>query len=54
MGARAQLLDVREGKLELDFVLSPGQRSTHVLSAVSPACTSAVAVAEYVVEGIEV
>ncbi len=53
-GVRAQLLNVREGKLEMDFVVRPGQRSTHVLNAVSPAWTSSLAVAEYVVERIVV
>ena len=53
-GVRAQLLNVRERKLEMDFVVRPGQRSTHVLNAVSPAWTSSLAVAEYVVERIVV
>ena len=53
-GVRVQLLNVGVGKLEMDFVVRPGQRSTHVLNAVSPAWTSALAVAEYVVERIEV
>jgi hypothetical protein len=44
---------VREGKLEMDFVVRPGERSTHVLNAVSPAWTSSLAVADYVVERIE-
>ena len=52
-GVRAQLLNVREGKLEMDFVVRPGERSTHVLNAVSPAWTSSLAVADYVVERIE-
>ena len=52
-GVRAQLLNVREGKLEMDFVVRPGERSTHVLNAVSPAWTSSLAVADYVVKRIE-
>ena len=38
----------------MDFVVRPGERSTHVLNAVSPAWTSSLAVAEYVVERIVV
>src|SRR5690606_33548861 len=38
-GIRAQLLDVRERKLEMDFVLEGDGRSMHVLNAVSPAFT---------------
>lgn len=38
-GIRAQLLDIRERKLEMDFVLEGDGRSMHVLNAVSPAFT---------------
>ena len=48
-GVRAQLLEIKSGKLEMDFVLRSTDTSTHVLNAVSPAWTSALAVAEYVV-----
>jgi len=51
-GIRAQLLHVPTGKLEMDFVVKSGEKSTHVLNAVSPAWTSALAVGEYVVETI--
>ena len=51
-GVRAQLLHVPSGKLEMDFVVRPGDRSTHVLNAVSPAWTSSLAVADHVVSGI--
>jgi L-2-hydroxyglutarate oxidase LhgO len=51
-GVRAQLIDVLEQRLEMDFVVRPGEGSTHVLNAVSPAWTSALAVAHHVVDGI--
>ena len=52
VGVRAQLLHVPTGRLEMDFVVRDGERSTHILNAVSPAWTSALAVADYVVDGI--
>ena len=53
VGVRAQLLHVPSGKLEMDFVVRPGERSTHVLNAVSPAWTSSLAMAEWIVERID-
>ena len=52
VGVRAQLLHMPTGRLEMDFVVREGDRSTHVLNAVSPAWTSSLAVGEYVVDGI--
>lgn len=52
-GVRAQLIHAPSGRLEMDFVVRQGERSTHVLNAVSPAWTSSLAVAEHVVGGIE-
>ena len=52
VGVRAQLLHVPSGRLEMDFVVRPGERSTHVLNAVSPAWTSSLAMAEWIVERI--
>jgi L-2-hydroxyglutarate oxidase LhgO len=52
-GVRAQLLHVPTGRLEMDFVVHHGVYSTHLLNAVSPAWTSSLAVADYVVTGIE-
>lgn len=49
-GVRAQLVDIRDRRLEMDFIVRPGERSTHVLNAVSPAWTSALAVARHVIE----
>ena len=51
-GVRAQLFYVPTKKLEMDFVVEPGEQSTHILNAVSPAWTSALAVGEYVVDQI--
>ena len=45
-GIRAQLLNVRTNRLEMDFVVRPGTSSTHVLNAVSPGWTTALAMAE--------
>ena len=52
-GVRAQLFDTAQRRLEMDFVVRTGERSTHVLNAVSPAWTSALAVAQHVVDGID-
>src|SRR5579885_1675531 len=49
-GIRAQLVDTRMAELLNDFVIEPGPRSTHVLNAVSPAFTSSLPFAEYVVD----
>lgn len=48
-GVRAQLFHLPTRTLEMDFVVRGDERSTHVLNAVSPAWTSALAVAEHVV-----
>ena len=49
-GVRAQLLHLPTRKLEMDFVVRQGERSTHVINAVSPAWTSALAVADHVMD----
>ena len=51
-GIRAQLLDLRDNRLEMDFVVRPGPASTHVLNAVSPGWTTALAMAEELLPGI--
>ena len=51
-GVRAQLFHLPTRKLEMDFVVRPGEKSTHMLNAVSPAWTSSLAVAAYVIDGI--
>lgn len=52
-GVRAQLFDIGRRRLEMDFVVRDGSGSTHILNAVSPAWTSALAVAEYVLDRIQ-
>ena len=51
-GIRAQLLNVKEKKLEMDFVLEGDSKSFHILNAVSPGFTCALPFAEYVCEEI--
>jgi L-2-hydroxyglutarate oxidase LhgO len=50
VGIRAQLLDRIAHRLVMDFVVEPGERSTHVLNAVSPAFTSAFPFARLVLD----
>lgn len=52
-GIRAQLLNLKTGAMEMDFVVENGPRSLHVLNAVSPAFTCAVPFARHVVATIE-
>jgi (S)-2-hydroxyglutarate dehydrogenase len=52
-GIRAQLVDIKARKLEMDFVLEGDGRSMHVLNAVSPAWTCSIPFSRYVVEQVE-
>lgn len=52
-GIRAQLLDIRRRRLEMDFRFQGDDRSFHVLNAVSPAFTCAIPLAEYLLDRIE-
>lgn len=52
-GIRAQLLNIRTRKLEMDFILEGDKKSMHVLNAVSPAFTCALPFAQYVVDLIQ-
>lgn len=52
-GIRAQLLNIKNRQLEMDFVLQGDQCSFHVLNAVSPAFTCSIPFAEYVVQQIQ-
>ena len=52
VGIRAQLVDRESGTLEMDFVIEQGERSTHVLNAVSPAFTCALPFGEMVAERV--
>lgn len=52
-GIRAQLLDVTNRKLEMDFVIEGDEKSTHLLNAVSPGWTCSISFARYAVDRIE-
>jgi L-2-hydroxyglutarate oxidase LhgO len=52
-GIRAQLLDIKARKLEMDFVIEGDAHSTHLLNAVSPGWTCSIPFAKYVVDRIE-
>lgn len=52
-GIRAQLVNVRERRLEMDFRYEGDDRSFHVLNAVSPAFTCALPFAEHVFDRID-
>jgi len=53
-GIRPQLVNLREGKLEMDYIFQHTDRSTHVLNAISPAFTSSFAFAEMIVNSSKV
>ena len=52
-GIRAQLYDLREHRLEMDFRYEGDDRSFHVLNAVSPAFTCALPLATYLGQRID-
>ena len=52
-GIRAQLLDIRERKLEMDFVFERDEQSLHILNAVSPAFTCAFPFARHICDQVE-
>ncbi len=52
VGIRAQLMDLRKGQLEMDFIIESGADSMHVLNAISPAFTSAFAFAPFLAERV--
>ena len=49
-GIRSQLVDIKTGKLEQDFIVENFQNSTHILNAVSPGWTSALPFGRWVAE----
>ena len=51
-GIRAQLVDMRKRKLEMDFVVEGDNRSMHVLNAVSPGFTCSLPFSDYVCDKI--
>lgn len=52
-GIRAQLLNIKEKKLEMDFIIEGDQHSMHVLNAVSPGFTSSLPFSRYVCDEIK-
>jgi len=52
-GIRAQLLNIKSRKLEMDFVIEGDGKSLHVLNAVSPAWTCALPFATHVCDRID-
>ncbi len=52
-GLRAQLMDLRTRKLEMDFMIEGDARSLHILNAVSPAFTCSLPFARYVCNQID-
>ncbi|NOZ52746.1 MAG: L-2-hydroxyglutarate oxidase [Gammaproteobacteria bacterium] len=52
-GIRAQLVNIKEKKLEMDFIHEGDNRSFHVLNAVSPAFTCSIPFTEYLVREIQ-
>jgi L-2-hydroxyglutarate oxidase LhgO len=52
-GIRAQLLNIKTKKLEMDFVVQGDANSLHVLNAVSPAWTCSIPFASYICDKIE-
>jgi len=52
-GIRAQLLDIKKRKLEMDFVFEGDDKSMHILNAVSPAFTCSIPFSEYICKKIK-
>jgi L-2-hydroxyglutarate oxidase LhgO len=52
-GIRAQLMNIKTRKLEMDFVLQGDAKSLHVLNAVSPAWTCSIPFAGYVCDQLQ-
>lgn len=52
VGIRPQLINIKQGKMEMDFIIETTPDSLHVLNAISPAFTSAFSFAELIVNKI--
>ncbi|MDH4195485.1 MAG: L-2-hydroxyglutarate oxidase, partial [Nitrospirota bacterium] len=52
-GIRAQLVNMKEKRLHMDFVLEGDDKSMHILNAVSPGFTCSIPFSEYVCERIQ-
>ena len=53
-GIRSQLVNLQTGKLEQDFLVLDGDRSTHVLNAVSPGWTSCIPFGKWIAERLNI
>ena len=53
VGIRAQLFNLKEQRLENDFLCHKGPNSTHVLNAISPAFTASFSLADLIIEKSE-
>jgi (S)-2-hydroxyglutarate dehydrogenase len=51
-GIRAQLFNLSEKRLEMDFVVESANNQTHILNAVSPAWTGSLSFGEYVADQV--
>jgi len=52
-GIRAQLVNIKDKKMEMDFILEGDKQSMHVLNAVSPGFTCALPFSKYICDKIE-
>jgi L-2-hydroxyglutarate oxidase LhgO len=52
VGIRPQLINLKKKQLEMDFLIEKDESSLHVLNSISPAFTSSFAVAEHIVDEI--
>ena len=52
-GIRAQLVDIKAQKLEMDFVVEGDDKSIHILNAVSPGFTCSIPFSEYICKQIQ-
>jgi (S)-2-hydroxyglutarate dehydrogenase len=50
VGIRAQLVNKKEHKLEMDFIVEKKENTVHILNAVSPAFTSSFAISQRIVD----
>lgn len=53
VGLRSQLLNTKTNRLEMDFLLEHREDSVHVLNAVSPAFTSSLSFAQYILSSLK-
>ena len=54
VGLRAQVVDLKENRLCMDFLIEKGEKSLHVINAISPAFSASFAFAREVVDQLEI